>query len=170
MRSFLLLLAGTLALVIYISWNLGTFERASDGMSGSNTTPSIGTAQQRETSEEATQKASKRTRTGVNSTGAVKGTRKRKLPSPANVKTDAAPVYAFNSLRSAIVYRLKKGDSVEADLELVDSEGRWTLIRTSGLNRSGFVRSEDLEWPDEEQFTGSHNEPNINPISGTAPE
>lgn len=66
-------------------------------------------------------------------------------PSHANVKSDSAAAYSFNSSRSPIVHMLKKGDTVQTTLELIDSEGRWSLIRTPDLKRSAFVRSEDLE-------------------------
>ena len=67
--------------------------------------------------------------------------------SHANVKSDSAAAYSFNSSRSPIVHVLKKGDKVQTTLELVDSEGRWSLIRTPDSKRSAFVRSEDLERP-----------------------
>ena len=66
-------------------------------------------------------------------------------PSNASVKTDSAVAYSFNSQRSPVVYVLKKGDTVETTLELVDSAGRWSLIRMRDSNRSAFVRSENLE-------------------------
>jgi len=66
-------------------------------------------------------------------------------PSQANVKTDSAVAYSSNSSRSPVVYVLKKGDAVETTLELVDSAGRWSLIRTGDSNRPAFVRSENLE-------------------------
>jgi uncharacterized protein YgiM (DUF1202 family) len=62
----------------------------------------------------------------------------------ANVKSDSAAVYSSNSARSPIVGMLRKGDRVETTLEIIDSEGRWVLIRTADL-RSGFVRNENLE-------------------------
>jgi hypothetical protein len=66
-------------------------------------------------------------------------------PSNASVKTDSAVAYSFNSQGSPVVYVLKKGDTVETSLELVDSAGRWSLIRMRDSNRSAFVRSENLE-------------------------
>ena len=65
-------------------------------------------------------------------------------PSHETVTTDSAAVYSFNSTGSSIVHVLKKGDSVEKKLEVVDSKNRWQLIR-AGDNWSGFVPSETLE-------------------------
>jgi hypothetical protein len=65
--------------------------------------------------------------------------------SQAQVKADSAPVYSSNSPRSSIVRVLTKGEKVETNLEVIDSEGRWSLVRTGDLKRSGFVRSESLD-------------------------
>jgi len=62
----------------------------------------------------------------------------------ASVKIDDAAVYSANSPRSSVVNVLKKGDKVESTLEVIDSRGRWSLVRTNGAN-AGFVRSEDLQ-------------------------
>jgi hypothetical protein len=63
----------------------------------------------------------------------------------AKVKTDSAAVYSLNSSGSPIVHLLKKGDSVETKLEVLDSDGRWSLVQTSDFKEPGFVRSETLE-------------------------
>jgi len=63
----------------------------------------------------------------------------------ANVKTDSAPVYLSNSSRSPVVRLLRKGDTVETNLEVMDSSGTWSLVRTGDSQRSGFVRSENLD-------------------------
>jgi len=65
----------------------------------------------------------------------------------ANVKTDSAAVYSTNSSRSPVVRLLKKGDTVETNLEIMDSSGAWSLVRTGESQRSGFVRSENLDRP-----------------------
>lgn len=65
--------------------------------------------------------------------------------SQASVKTEAAAVYSTNSSRSPVVRVLKKGDRVESDLEVIDSKGRWSLLRTNEVSLQGFVRSENLE-------------------------
>ena len=65
--------------------------------------------------------------------------------SQAQVKADSAPVYSSNSSRSSIVRVLAKGEKVQTDLEVIDSEGRWSLVRTGDLRRSGFVRSDSLD-------------------------
>jgi hypothetical protein len=40
---------------------------------------------------------------------------------------------------------LRKGESVESTLEVIDSGGSWILIRSKEQKRSGFVRTENLE-------------------------
>jgi len=65
-------------------------------------------------------------------------------PVVANVKTDSAAVYSFNSPRSPVVKVLKKGEKVETNLEVIDSEGRWSLVHGEHTT-SGFVRSENLD-------------------------
>ena len=60
------------------------------------------------------------------------------------VKDDSTPVFHSNSADSALVKSLKKGDEVRSGgLQIIDSQGSWTLIQKSG--RSGFVPSEMLE-------------------------
>ena len=66
-------------------------------------------------------------------------------PVQANVKSDSAAVYSSNTPRSPIVRLLKKGDRVETNLEVIDSGGRWSLVRPADSSRSGFVRSENLD-------------------------
>jgi len=64
--------------------------------------------------------------------------------STMNVKDDSTPVFQSNSAGSAVVKSLKKGDEVKSGgLQIIDSNGTWTLIQKSG--RSGFVPSEMLE-------------------------
>jgi hypothetical protein len=61
-----------------------------------------------------------------------------------NVKTDSTPVFQSNSANSSMVTSLKKGDKVRSGgLQIIDSQGTWTLVR--GKGRSGFVPSELLE-------------------------
>ena len=72
----------------------------------------------------------------------------------ANVKADSAAVYSSNSPRSPVVGLLKKGDTVETNLEVIDSSGTWSLVRTGESQRSGFVKSENL---DRAKMTASKN-------------
>lgn len=72
----------------------------------------------------------------------------------ANVKTDSAAVYSSNSSRSPVIRLLKKGDTVETNIEVMDSSGTWSLVRTGESQRSGFVRSENL---DRAKMTASRN-------------
>jgi len=62
-----------------------------------------------------------------------------------SVKNEPTLVYSSNTPRSSVVEELKKGDQVETNLEVMDSHGRWSLVRANGQNQSGFVRTEDLE-------------------------
>jgi hypothetical protein len=60
-----------------------------------------------------------------------------------NVKTDS-PLFRSNSANSPVVTSLKKGDNVRSGgLEIIDSQGTWTLVRRNG--RFGFVPSDLLE-------------------------
>ncbi len=63
--------------------------------------------------------------------------------STMNVKSDSTPVFQSNSTDSALVKSLNKGDEVRVELEIINSQGAWSLIRDAG--RSGFVPSEMLE-------------------------
>ncbi len=57
--------------------------------------------------------------------------------------TDSTAVFRSNSANSPIVTSLKKGDSVRSGgLQIIDSQGTWTLVRGNG--RFGFVPSELL--------------------------
>lgn len=65
--------------------------------------------------------------------------------SQKNVKSDSAAVYTVNSSDSAILKLLKRGDRIETDIEVIDTEGRWSLVKGVEEKRSGYVRSENLE-------------------------
>jgi hypothetical protein len=62
------------------------------------------------------------------------------------VKSDS-PVYSANSKRSKVLRSLRRGEKVPPDLEVIDSEGRWRLVRGSGRGKPGFVREEQIEQP-----------------------
>ena len=66
-------------------------------------------------------------------------------PSRATIKTDSAVAYSSSSENSSVVAVLKKDTPVQTALELLNSEGRWTMVRIEGSNRSGYVRSETLQ-------------------------
>jgi len=66
-------------------------------------------------------------------------------PLHATVKTDSAVAYSSSSENSPVGAVLNRDTAVETTLELVNSEGRWTLIRTEGSSRPLFVRSENLQ-------------------------
>ena len=64
--------------------------------------------------------------------------------SALSVKADSTPVFQSNSTNSSLVTSLNKGDEVKSGgLQILDSQGTWTLVR--GQGRSGFVASESLE-------------------------
>lgn len=63
------------------------------------------------------------------------------------VKNDSTPVYSVNSKRSSVVRRLRKGEKVEPDIEVIDSEGRWIVVKGREKERSGFVRDEQIARP-----------------------
>jgi hypothetical protein len=63
------------------------------------------------------------------------------------VKADSTPVYSANTKRSKVLRRLRRGDKVQPDLEVIDSEGRWRLVKVPGRGKPGFVRDEQIERP-----------------------
>src|SRR5262249_29588332 len=68
-------------------------------------------------------------------------------PSRARVKNNSTTAYTSTSSPSSVVSVLEKDANVEVTFELVNSEGRWSMIRIEGLNQPVFVRSENLERP-----------------------
>src|SRR5262245_42515968 len=62
-----------------------------------------------------------------------------------NVKINSATVYSVNSSRSAPLKVLQKGDAVQTDFEILDSEGVWSLIKGLDPAGSGYIRSEHLD-------------------------
>jgi ankyrin repeat protein len=72
-----------------------------------------------------------------------------KALSSARIKTDNVQVYFKMSLKSPIVKKLNRGDSVTIELTLQDEEGEWCGIREQGQAViSGFVLCESLEVED----------------------
>jgi hypothetical protein len=67
--------------------------------------------------------------------------------SQMTVKNDSAPVYSLNSKRSSVLRRLRKGEKVGSDVEIIDSEGRWIVVKAQEKERSGFVRDDQIERP-----------------------
>ena len=63
----------------------------------------------------------------------------------ATVSSDSAEIYSMNFPRGTMLHSLNKGEKVQTDLEVVDAEGRWTLVKGPGQRAVGFVRSENLE-------------------------
>jgi hypothetical protein len=66
-------------------------------------------------------------------------------PLHATVKTDFAFAYSSSSENSPVVAVLNRDTAVETNFELVNSEGRWTMIRTQDSSRPAFVRSENIQ-------------------------
>lgn len=66
-------------------------------------------------------------------------------PSHATVKGDDTPVYSVNSKDSSVVKLLNKGDWVSTDLDVIDVNGRWTIVKKSDLSKPGFVQPENLQ-------------------------
>jgi len=65
--------------------------------------------------------------------------------SQPTVKDEGTPIYSLNTRSSKVVKRLKKGERVNTDVEVLDSEGRWSLVKGQGKSGLGFVRGENLE-------------------------
>jgi len=68
-------------------------------------------------------------------------------PSRARVRNASTMAYTSTSSRSFVVSVLEKDANVDVTFELVNSEGRWSMIRIEGLDQPVFVRSENLERP-----------------------
>jgi hypothetical protein len=147
---------GIITVIVYVS-SPRTFERISDTLSnafaGKKAAIEIAPAK-KEPEPAPPKKAAARRRTTTASEEAVtaqapidseKTPRLLTDPAHAAVKTEAAPVYSYNSTTSSVVEVLKKGEQVETNLEVIDSEGRWILVKKQQHNQSGFVRSENLE-------------------------
>lgn len=56
-----------------------------------------------------------------------------------------APVYSVNSRDSRIMRVLKKGEKVATDLQVIDEQGRWTIVKKPDLSKPGFVLDENLQ-------------------------
>jgi len=78
----------------------------------------------------------------------------------ASVKCGSVPVYSRMSTDSTVLKSLKNGDVVAIDLEIVGSDGAWSLVREQGLRiRLGFVRSECLEGEEPASLTSWQGQP-----------
>jgi len=63
------------------------------------------------------------------------------------VKNDSTPVYSLNSKRSSVLRQLRKGEKLGPDVEIIDSEGRWIVVKGRERERPGFVRDDQIERP-----------------------
>jgi hypothetical protein len=63
----------------------------------------------------------------------------------ATVTAETLPVYATNSASSRILKVLNKGDQIQTDLAVIDSQGQWSLVRIPGQRISGYVHTEDID-------------------------
>jgi hypothetical protein len=61
------------------------------------------------------------------------------------VKSDSTPVYAANTKQSKVLRRLRKGERVRPDVEIIDQEGRWRVVKGREKEKPGFVRDEQIE-------------------------
>jgi hypothetical protein len=61
------------------------------------------------------------------------------------VKNDSTPVYAANSKQSKVLRRLRKGERVHPDVEIIDAEGRWRVVKGPQKEKPGFVRDDQIE-------------------------
>ena len=61
------------------------------------------------------------------------------------VTSETAALYATNSSKSPVVRILQKGERVETDLNVTDSEGTWSLIRVPEQRVSGYIRNQNIE-------------------------
>src|SRR4030095_305332 len=132
---------GIITVIVYVS-SPRTFEKISDTLSnafvGKKPVPVVAPAKEPEPAPaKKTTAARRRTTTGapaeaITEQSPIPGEKIPRFlvdPTHAAVKTDAAPVYSYNSMTSSVVEVLKKGEQVETNLEVIDSERRWILVR-----------------------------------------
>ena len=99
-----------------------------------------------------TKKGSNVTATPTSGTAEIAATAPKREPIDAtsdSVKSDSTPVYSANTKRSKVLRSLRRGEKLPPDLEVIDSEGRWRLVRGSGKGKPGFIREEQIERPSE---------------------
>jgi hypothetical protein len=63
------------------------------------------------------------------------------------VNSDSAPVYSANSKRSKVLRVLRRGEKVRPDMEVLDSAGRWRIVRGQSKDKPGFVLEDQVERP-----------------------
>jgi hypothetical protein len=60
------------------------------------------------------------------------------------ISNDSVALYSINSTRGSVRTLLNKGTVVESNLQVIDGDDSWTLVRVPELNMSGFVHTENL--------------------------
>lgn len=60
------------------------------------------------------------------------------------ISNDSVALYSINSTRGSVRTVLNEGTVVEPNLQVIDGDGNWTLVRVPELNMSGFVHTENL--------------------------
>ena len=60
------------------------------------------------------------------------------------VNSDSTPVYTANSKRSKVIRVLQKGEKVRPDVEVLDSNGRWRVVRGQQKEKPGFVLEDQI--------------------------
>src|SRR5215467_10340643 len=60
------------------------------------------------------------------------------------ISGDSAALYVNNSTGSNVLTVLSRGTIIEADLQILDATGNWTLARIPALNIFGFVQNGNL--------------------------
>jgi hypothetical protein len=78
------------------------------------------------------------------SAGGRASDRSRLVVQPLTISNDSVALYSNNSTRGSVRTVLNKGTVVEPNLQVIDGDDRWTLVRVPELNMSGFVHTENL--------------------------
>ena len=60
------------------------------------------------------------------------------------VNSDSTPVYTANSKSSKVIRVLKRGERVRPDVEVLDSNGRWRVVRGQQKEKPGFVLEDQI--------------------------
>jgi hypothetical protein len=66
------------------------------------------------------------------------------LGQPLTISNDSVALYSINSTLGSVRTVLNKGTVVEPNLQVIDGDYSWTLVRVPELNMSGFVHTENL--------------------------
>ncbi len=74
------------------------------------------------------------------------------------VKNNSTPVYSANTKHSKVLRQLRRGDRLRPDLEVIDSEGRWNVVKGKEKEKPGFVRDDQIERPQKDPSSSKNQQ------------